>query len=219
MATLGGRLKRRETITGRLADALAWLYLGSAVVKRLHDADASQRAAAGGDSDGERAIAQWALDHALAEIESALAGVLRNLPARPVAWLLAPLVFPLGRRERGPDDRQGSLAARALLDDERAREALTAGIFLPPGDESGLGRLEAALRDARPALEVEARLRRAVAEDRLDPAPGDQLVHQAVVAGLLQPEEALALSTAREAREEAIRVDAFDPKEFAELRH
>ena len=36
MATLGGTLKRREKITGRLADAFAWLYLGSAALKRFH---------------------------------------------------------------------------------------------------------------------------------------------------------------------------------------
>ena len=32
MVTLGVRLKRKESITGRLGDALAWLYLGSAAV-------------------------------------------------------------------------------------------------------------------------------------------------------------------------------------------
>jgi acyl-CoA dehydrogenase len=37
MGTLGGSLKRREKISGRLADALAWMYLASAVLKRYHD--------------------------------------------------------------------------------------------------------------------------------------------------------------------------------------
>ena len=37
LATLGGGLKRRETISGRLADALAWMYLASAAIKRFHD--------------------------------------------------------------------------------------------------------------------------------------------------------------------------------------
>src|SRR5690606_29283979 len=109
MATLGGTLKRREKLTGRLADALAWLYLGSSVVKRFHD---------GHEPEDERAFAEWALGHALAEVDRALAGILRNLPARPLAWLLAVFVFPLGRRERGPDDALGGLAARTLLDRE-----------------------------------------------------------------------------------------------------
>jgi len=209
MATLGGRLKRCEKITGRLADALAWLYIASATVKRFHD---------DGEPESQRAFADWACEHAFAEIDRALAGVLRNLPARPVAWLLAPLVFPLGRRERGPDDALGSEVARALLEDESARDALTSGIFLPPAEEAGLGRLEAALKKAKPALAVEARLRRAVAEGRLDPAPGDALVAAALAAGVLTDEDAEQLTSAQEARDEAIRVDAFDPKEFASLR-
>jgi acyl-CoA dehydrogenase len=110
MATLGGQLKRREAITGRLADALAWLYLGSASIKRFRDQ---------GEPASTRPFAQWAVEHALAEIERALAGVLRNLPSRPVAWLLDLLVFPLGRNEAGPDDALGAEVAATLQRDVR----------------------------------------------------------------------------------------------------
>src|SRR5699024_2187932 len=37
MGVLGGSLKRREKISGRLADALAWQYLAAATLKRYHD--------------------------------------------------------------------------------------------------------------------------------------------------------------------------------------
>ena len=37
MATLGGQLKRKEKLSGRLADALAWLYLESTTVKKFWD--------------------------------------------------------------------------------------------------------------------------------------------------------------------------------------
>jgi acyl-CoA dehydrogenase len=209
MATLGGRLKRREKITGRLADALAWMYLASAAVERFHD---------DGEPDGQRPFAEWACEHALAEIDRALTGVLRNLPARPVAWLLTPLVFPLARRERGPSDALGSEVARALLEDAPARESLTTGIFLPPAEEAGLGRLEAALRKAKPALAVEAKLRRAVAEGRIDRAPGDGLAAAGLAAGVVTREEVAQVEAAAELREEAVRVDAFDAKEFTALR-
>jgi acyl-CoA dehydrogenase len=208
MVTLGGGLKRREKITGRLADALAWLYLASSVVQRFH---------ADGQPVSDRAFVRWAGDHALAEIDRALEGVLRNLPSRPAAWLLAPLVFPLGRRERGPNDRLGSEVVTALLEDEAARDRLTAGIYLPPEHEPGLGHLEAALRQAVLALKVEAKLRHAVAEGRLDRAPGNELAARALEAGILTEAEVAQLETAGEARDEAIRVDAFDAKEFASM--
>jgi len=58
-----------------------------------------------------------------------------------------------------------------------------------------------------------------VAEKRLDHAPGDELAAAALAAGIISGREAEQLSAAAEARDEVIRVDAFDPKEFAELRH
>jgi acyl-CoA dehydrogenase len=180
MATLGGKLKRREKITGRLADVLAWMYLASATLKRFCDAGRPER---------ERAFAEWACAHALFQCQQALGGVLDNLPNRAAAWALRPLVFPLGRRQRPPSDAQGAAVARALLDDPAARDALTADIYRPSAQEPGLGRLEAALEKAVAALAVEAKIREAVRAGRLDREPD-------------------------EAREEAIQVDAFDPKEY-----
>jgi acyl-CoA dehydrogenase len=209
MVTVGGQLKRREKLTGRLADALAWLYLGSAAVKRFHDA---------GEPEGERPLVEWSLEHALAEIDRALAGVLRNLPSRPAACAVAALVFPLGRRSRGPSDELGKQAALAMLEDGNVRASLTSGIYLPPADEPGLGRLEAALRDALPALAVEAELRHAVSEGRIDHAPGDALAERAVAAGIIDQEDLARLSAADRAREEAIAVDAFDAKDFGGMR-
>ena len=209
MVTLGGRLKRREALTGRLADALAWLYLGSAVVKRFHDA---------GEPAGEQPFAQWSVEHALAEIEHALAGVLRNLPSRPVAWLLALLAFPLGRSERGPDDALGASVAETVLGDDAARESLTAGIFIPPPDEPGLGCLEAARTVAKPALAVEARLRQLVRDRSLPDARDDILARAAAAAGLITNTELALLTASEEARARAIEVDAFEPDEYRSLR-
>jgi acyl-CoA dehydrogenase len=210
MATLGGELKRRETITGRLADALAWLYLGSAALKRFYDE---------GEPESTKPFARWAAERALAEIESALAGVLRNLPSRPIAWLLGLLVFPLGRSEAGPSDELGSRVARRLQHDDRARDALTAGIFVPPEDEAGLGQLEVALAAVAPALEIEARLRAWVREGKLaEREAGGSLARAARDAGLIGESELALVEAAGAARDRAIQVDAFDPDEYRALR-
>jgi len=209
MATLGGTLKRREKITGRFADALAWLVLGACAARRWV-------------VEGRRAedlpLASWAAGEACYEVERALRGVLDNLPARPLAWLLRALVFPLGADLRGPSDALGAEAARALLDEPGVRERLTASIFVPPADEPGLGHLEAALGHARRALAVEARIRRAVREGVIDHAPGDVLVEKALAAGVIGPEERGWLLEADEARDEAIQVDSFGAEEFSRLR-
>ena len=209
MGTLGGQLKRREKITGRLADALAWLYLASATVKRFHDE---------GQRPGDLPFARWACEHALHQVQEALRGVLENLPSRPAAWAVRALVFPAGARYRPPSDALGSAVARALLEDADARARLTRHIFLPDADEPGLGRLEAALGRALDALAVEAKVRDAVRAGRLDKAAGDELLDRALEAGVIDADERKRVARADEARDEVIQVDAFDPETFRGLR-
>ena len=209
MATLGGKLKRCEKITGRLADALAWMYLASATLRRFCDE---------GQSERDRPFVDWACTHALFQCQEALAGVLDNLPARAAAWSLRPLVFPTGRRLRPPTDAQGAAVARALLDDPEARDALTRDIYRPPAEEPGLGRLEAALAKAVAALAVEVKIREALRAGDLDRAPGDVLADHALEAGVIDADERKCIQDAAQARDEVIQVDAFEAKDYLGLR-
>ena len=209
MLLLGGKLKRKEKLSGRLGDVLAWLYLASSALKQFED---------DGRREPDRPLVSWACEHALNEIQTALLGLFRNLPLGWVGSLLSSLVFPFGARFAPPGDHLGSLVARGLLEDRQSRLLLTQDIFVPGKEEVGLGRLEAALDKAVDALRVEAKLRDAVRAGVLDRAPGDQLAENAVAAGLISVTELGQLREADEIRDEVIQVDAFDPDVYAELR-
>lgn len=209
MATLGGKLKRGEKITGRLADALAWMYLASATLKQFHD---------GGQIQRDLCLARWACDDALFQIQTALQGILKNFPNRPAAWLLKAWIFPKHPRLAPPGDRLGAEVARALLEDRKQRLDLTANIFVPDPGEPGLGRLEAALDKAVPALQVETKIRDAVRANLLDKAPGQQLLRDALEKDIISREEYETVRKAKEIQNEIIQVDAFDPGEFKSLR-
>jgi len=208
MATLGGALKRREKISGRLADALAWMYFGSAALKRFHDE---------GEPECDEPFVDWACTHALHEIQTALSGVLDNLPNRAAALMLRPLVFPLGKRFHMPSDKLGSAVARAVLENRDTCRSLTRNMYMPPRDEPGLGRLDAALDQALAALAVERKIRDAIRAGVLDKAPGDILLEQALEAGIIDEAERQAVLDADVIRDEVIQVDSFDPNVFAEL--
>jgi acyl-CoA dehydrogenase len=209
LLTLGATLKRREKISGRLADALAWLYLGSCALKRFQQ---------DGEPPRDLPFVRFACAHATFEIQQALLGVLDNLPARPAAWLIRVLVLPPWSRVRPPDDRLGAAVARGLLEDRETRVALTGDIYVPPPDELGLGRLEAALREAVAAHAVETRIRDAVRAGRLDKAPGDMLLDAALAAGVISAADYEQVRHAHAVRDEVIQVDAFPPEVFAQHR-
>ncbi|HZP66282.1 MAG TPA: acyl-CoA dehydrogenase [Rudaea sp.] len=208
MGTLGGSLKRREKISGRLADALAFMVLASAALKRYHDE---------GKTTANYNLVRWSVEYCLYRIQEALLGILENLPMRPVAFLLSWAIFPLGARFRPPSDKLGARVARDILEDREARINLTGDIFVPPPGEVGLGALEAALDKAVRAIPVETKLRDAVRAGKLDRAPGYMLDEKGLEAGVITADEYKMLQDADAARNEVIAVDAFDPETFKHL--
>ena len=64
------------------------------------------------------------------------------------------------------------------------------------------------------ALGVETQIRDAVRAGTLDRAPGDELLENALAAGVITPEQRQVVLDAAEIRNEVIKVDAFDPRTF-----
>ncbi len=205
MGTLGGTLKRKEHVTGRLADALAWMYVATAATNRFVAENRPER---------DRPLYRWAIHESFWNVQEALRGVLDNLPARAAAIALRPIVFPLGARHRPPSDRVVAAAARALLDGNAARIALTKSMFVPAEDDPGLGRLERALRLTLETEPLRKKLREAVKSGAL--ARGDEttLAETATAKGLLTANEHAALVSAIRARDEAIAVDDYAPSDY-----
>jgi acyl-CoA dehydrogenase len=208
MGTLGGSLKRREKLSGRLADALAYLYLASSALKRYHDEPKTAQ---------NFALVRWSVELCLYRVQEALVGVLDNLPVRWIAVPLKIAIFPFGARFRPPSDRLGAEVARAILEDREARQTLTGDVFVPPPGEPGLGALEAALDKAVRALPIETKLRDAVRAGRLDRAPGHMLDDLGLAAGVITQAEFDLLNDARDARDEVVAVDAFPPDVYRNL--
>ncbi|HEX7077256.1 MAG TPA: acyl-CoA dehydrogenase [Candidatus Eisenbacteria bacterium] len=208
MATLGGSLKRLERLSGRLADALAWMYLSSATLKRYVD---------DGQKKPEWPIVRWASAFAFHQAQLALLGVMDNLPNRPAAWFLRAATFPAGARHKAPTDRMSAAAARSVLEDRALRLALTPDLYVPPASEGSLGRLEAAFAKAVAAQPVDRKLKDALRARRLPPLAGAALATAAREAGLITEEERHLWHEADAARRDVIQVDAFPPEAFSKL--
>jgi acyl-CoA dehydrogenase len=201
LLVLGGSLKRREKLSGRLADVLSWLYLASAALKRFEDQ---------GRPREDLPLLRWVCEHALYEMQYSLDGLLKNFPNRPVAWLLRWLVFPLGKPYRGPSDRLGHQCADLLLAPSEVRDRLTEGLFIPTQTDQALGRLERALTLQVALAPLEKRVRTAVKSGELTSASEHELMEQARERRVISDEEYAQWQTALAATRDAIMVDAFD---------
>ncbi|MCY1292914.1 Acyl-coenzyme A dehydrogenase [compost metagenome] len=207
MLLLGGELKRRERLSARLGDALSYLYLGSAALKRYHDL---------GNPEYLRPSLRWALEESLAKAEDALDDLLRNFPSALFGGLLRGLVFPLGRRHRGPSDELDAEIAALLgrTTGDPALEALLEGCYRPsdPGDPVGALQRAVDLLDASQA--ARKKLHQALKAGQLQAAPGQSEIDAALAAGVLQAEEGEKLHAAEAARRKVIDVDDFAKEEL-----
>jgi acyl-CoA dehydrogenase len=209
MLTLGGSLKRRESISARLGDVLSYLYLASATLKRFADQ---------GRPAADLPLVHWACWYSLHTIQQRLDDLLINLPNRPAAWLLRRLIFPLGRPLRSPEDHISEQVASLLTEPGPVRDRLTAGIYLPKDPNDRLGRLEAALAAVLAAEPVEKKLRTTLHDRRLTSSEGTRLIDDAVKLGVISQAEAGLAHDAEQRRRDALRVDDFSPEEWAAQR-
>jgi acyl-CoA dehydrogenase len=208
MGTLGGDLKRREKLTGRFADILSWMYLGSATLRRWE---------AEGHRREDRDFFHWAMTHAFAQVQLALEGLMANMRVPGLTWLFrGPLaawtrVNPISGP---PSDALGHRVAAALQAPGATRDRILDGVYVPPTTDRPLGRLENALVLCTSADAITKRLREAVKDGRLPRSAGAKLVQLGAEAGVISAEEAEQVQRAEAARADAIAVDSFTLEEF-----
>jgi acyl-CoA dehydrogenase len=197
---LGGNIKRSENLSARLGDIHSQLYLCSAVLKQFED---------NGQPREELPLARWALEDALFAMQKSFHHLLRNLPNRPLAWLLRTIIFPLGRRWASPNDVLNHQVAALLLEPSEARDRLTEGMHISTQNGEPIAILEEALKKIIAAEPLERELRHAVKAGRIVAGNDDEQLHEAVVRKILSEHEAAQLRQARELRHAAISVDDF----------
>lgn len=210
MLMLGGTLKRREHLTGRLADALSHLYLGTAVLKHYRDQQ---------QPPADRPLVQWACEDCLYRTQQALIGLLDNFPAPWVGRLLRRWLFPLGAPYGPPPDAVGQQAAALLLTPGIARDRLTDGLYLPTDPDQPLAALDTAMAaavDAAPALQA---LRKAMAAGSLSPGDPELAADAGLALGVIDAAQAQRIRTAKEARWRVIQVDDFPVSRLEQEAH
>ncbi|MFV1996719.1 MAG: acyl-CoA dehydrogenase [Acidiferrobacterales bacterium] len=205
MLTLGGALKRKEKISGRLADALSHLYLASALIKRFND---------DGQPEADRVMFQWAGRYCLNQVEEALDGMIQNFPLRPVAWLMRLIALPTGRYIGVANDELGHKVASLLLQPSEARDRLTSGMFVSRNVDGPIHMLEDALPKVIAAEPIEHTLRRAVKKGEVVGRDSDAQLLDAVSKAIISESEAELVRVASAARDRVIQVDDFSPEEL-----
>ena len=205
VAFLGGGLKVKQKLTGRLADALSELYFLCCVLKRFED---------DGKPAADRPIVALSAANGLARFEEALRGTIDNFPNTPVRFLLRVLVFPFGRHYYPATDGLASKAVRAALEPGEVRDRLTRHIYVSNDANDPTGLLEVTLKKVVAAEDAEKKIERAIRAGTIRRYHGIDWIGAAAEKGIVSESEAQLLKEVEALTARVIAVDHFDPRDL-----
>ncbi len=211
LLSVGGGLKARQRLSGRMADCLTHLYYATAVIKQWHEE---------GYPEDQRPLVEWSLQTCLRDLQAAMRDAIINFPVPLLRWPLRLLVFPLGATGlNGPDDRLGAQVAESIVKDTPVRQRISRGAFVTMDPEDPLGRVLNAYKLAHDTEDMRHRLHEAVRNRNEDEVDGiallmghqrKELVDWACAQGVVKADECDQLQEALTALYDVIRVDAFE---------
>ncbi|MFM7084284.1 MAG: acyl-CoA dehydrogenase [Hyphomicrobium sp.] len=205
IATLGGALKVKQKISGRMADALSELYFGACILKRYEDE---------GYPKDDLPILQMTFENCLERFENSLHEVIRNIPNIAVRLFLKFILFPFGRRSHKASDQLESQIASLVLKPGPLRDRLTSNIYIPKKETDPVCVLEETLKKVIQTEDLEKKIQRAIRQGQVKHFHGLDWIHEAQSKGIISEHETHLLREVVALTSKVIAVDHFDPREI-----
>jgi acyl-CoA dehydrogenase len=209
MLSLGGYLKKKESLSARLGDVLSSMYLASMVLKHYDNQ---------GQPEEDLPLVEWACRNLLYKAQDQLHSFLRNFPNRFLAGFMRFFIFPRGRTYSAPSDPLGQRIVDTILHTSATRDRITNGVYRTVEPNNPLGLLHEALVLADTAEPLEKRVRvdgvKTGKVTALD-LPGQ--IQQALAAGILSETEAAVLRDYDRRVMDIVNVDDFASEDLAAM--
>ena len=203
VALLGGGLKIKQKITGRMADALSELYLLSCILKRYDD---------DGRPASDRAILDYCAENTLYRFQEAIRGTIDNFPVKWARVFMRALVFPLGARFRPASDAAGKAIVKLVSEPGEVRDRLTRHIYITDDPDDPIGLLEYTFPKVIAAEAIEKKIEKAIRAGTIERYHDRDWIAAAVEKGVVSEEEAATMREVDELVARVIAVDDFAPE-------
>lgn len=204
LGLLAGDLKRKEMLSGRLADMHAHLFIATAILQFYEY---------GSKSESERLHAEVALKNSLYTIQEAFISFFANFPNRLAASVVSFVTFPSGRIFMPASDELKRKLGDTFMDDFAAnpfRDYLKTMVYYNTEPDDMTGRMENAYQTL---LEVEPLWQKFKKAEHKGDFEGltfeDHVVH-ASQSGVITEDEAEQLISYNAIRYDSLLTDVFD---------
>lgn len=201
LGLLAGDLKRKEMLSGRLADIHAHLFISTAILKFYE---------AGQKTEAEQLHAKLALQKAFLNIQEAFWGLFENFPAKLPAAFVKWICFPFGRVISKPDDELKQQVAELMMQEHPFREQLKHHVFYSTKADDVTGRLEHTFQILRTLEPLWDKFKKAESKGKFTGLTFEENIAQAIKEGFISESEAQQLLQYNAIRFDSMLTDVFD---------
>ncbi|MGR2824286.1 acyl-CoA dehydrogenase [Acinetobacter sp. 1124_18A] len=201
LGLLAGDLKRKEMLSGRLADIHAHLFISTAILKFYE---------AGQKTEAEQLHAKLALQKAFLNIQEAFWGLFDNFPAKLPAAFVKWICFPFGRVISKPDDELKQQVAELMMQEHPFREQLKHHVFYSTKADDVTGRLEHTFQILRTLEPLWDKFKKAESKGKFTGLTFEENIAQAIKEGFITENEAQQLLQYNAIRFDSMLTDVFD---------
>ncbi|MDQ9888779.1 acyl-CoA dehydrogenase [Acinetobacter pittii] len=201
LGLLAGDLKRKEMLSGRLADIHAHLFISTAILKFYE---------AGQKTEAEQLHAKLALQKAFLNIQEAFLGLFENFPAKLPAAFVKWICFPFGRVISKPDDELKQQVAELMMQEHPFREQLKHHVFYSTKADDVTGRLEHAFQILRTLEPLWDKFKKAESKGKFTGLTFEENIAQAIKEDFISESEAQQLLQYNAIRFDSMLTDVFD---------
>ncbi|MCY4380981.1 MAG: acyl-CoA dehydrogenase [Proteobacteria bacterium] len=214
MGVYGGKLKFKESITGRFADIFNWMYLITCVLRRFE---------AEGRQNEHLPFVDYAVNYGLTKIQKSFEELFVNLDVPVLSVIIrGPMLWwvRLNSVATPPTDKVKFQIAKALQTPGGMRDHLTShGLYMPEKDSdhaATLADIDYAFQESYKAKGILRKIRQAIKGGDLPKNKPERSIQAALEKSVISQEEADTLKDVEELRIKAVAVDAFTCKQYKE---
>ncbi|MCH7388918.1 acyl-CoA dehydrogenase [Acinetobacter modestus] len=201
LGILAGDLKRKEMLSGRLADIHAHLFIATAI---LNYYEHGQR------TESDQKHAELALTKALYNAQEAFFGFYENFPVKIAATLVKLISFPFGRPVKKPSDELKQQVAQLLLKENSFRAELKKHVYYTTDETDVMGRMESTFQMLLTLQPLWDKFKKAESKDQFKGLTFEEHITDAVAVGFITANEAEQLLKYNAKRYDSMLTDIFD---------
>ncbi len=201
LGLLAGDIKRKEMLSGRLADIHSYLFIATSILKYYER---------GSRTEAEQDHAQLALEKAFHQVQEAFYGLFANFLVPAAAGLVKLVCFPFGRPVAKPNDKLKQQVAQWIMMENPFREQLKAHVYYNVREDDVNGRLESTFKMLLQIEPLWDRFKKAESKGQFVGLTFEEHVEDAVSRGFITDEEAEQLIRYNAKRFDSMLTDNFD---------